>query len=83
MRITFDPEADAAYIYVKDHLGFGEVVETHMCDVEVKEGAIILAFDEAGLLVGVEILGARKLLSEGVLEAAERKGSESDAGRET
>jgi uncharacterized protein YuzE len=75
MRITFDPEADAAYIYVEDHLGFGEVAETHMCDVEVKEGAVILAFSEAGHLVGVEILGAAKLLSEDVLKTAERPGS--------
>ncbi len=72
MRITFDPEADAAYIYVKNRLGFGEVAETHMCDVEVKEGAVILAFNGEGHLVGVEVLGARKLLSEDVLNAAER-----------
>ena len=72
MRITFDPDADAAYIYIKDQLGFGEVKETHLCDVQAQEGAVILAFDEEGRLVGVEILGARQLIPGEVLASAER-----------
>jgi len=72
MRMTFDPDADAAYIYIKDHLDFGEVKETHLVDVQVQEGAVILGFDEEGRLVGVEILGARQLIPGEVLASAER-----------
>jgi uncharacterized protein YuzE len=77
MRMTFDPDADAAYIYVKDQLAFGEVKETHICDVQAQEGAIILGFDKAGHLVGVEILGAGKFLHPDVLAAAERPSGQS------
>jgi uncharacterized protein YuzE len=70
-RVTYDPEANAAFIYLKKAIGPGEVARTHMCDVQVEQGAIILSFDSVGMLVGIEILGATKLLSPEVLNEAE------------
>jgi len=74
LRITFDPDANAAFIYLVPDIGPGEVVHTHMCDVEIREGAIILDFDADDRLLGVEILGATSLLPESVLLQAERSG---------
>jgi uncharacterized protein YuzE len=70
-RITYDAEANAAFIYLKREIGPGEVARTHMCDVQVDQGAIILSFDPAGVLIGIEILGAAKLLPPEVLNEAE------------
>lgn len=70
VKIRYDPQADAAFIYLLDQIGFGEVARTQICDLEIKEGAVILAFDSAGMLIGVEVLGARKLLSSDVLDRA-------------
>jgi uncharacterized protein YuzE len=49
MRVTYDPAADALYIYV----GEGEIAETR----EVAP-AVNLDLTESGELVGIEILGA-------------------------
>ena len=53
---TFDPEADAVYIY----LGEGEVAETE----EVAPN-VMLDFDADGRVVGVEVLTASKVLAPG------------------
>lgn len=53
---TFDPEADAVYIYV----GEGEVAETE----EVAPN-VMLDFDAEGRVVGVEVLTASKVLAPG------------------
>ncbi len=66
MRITYDKEAGAAYVYIKYPIQRGEASKT----VEVKEN-IILDFDRKGKLLGVEILNARKLLPSIVLRKAE------------
>ncbi len=72
MRLTFDPDADAAFVYLAPGIGPGEVAHTYMCDVEFEEGAIILAFDDQDRLLGVEVLGATQVLPPRVLEKAER-----------
>ena len=74
MRITYDSDADAAYVYLKDRIAFGEVVRTELCDVEIQEGAVILGFDSHRKLVGIEILGAGKLLNHETLNAASGSG---------
>ena len=53
---TFDPEADAVYIY----LGEGDVAETE----EVAPN-VMLDFDAEGRVVGVEVLTASKVLAPG------------------
>lgn len=49
MRMTYDPSADALYVYISD----GEVTETREVAPDVN-----LDLDAAGAAVGIEILGA-------------------------
>lgn len=72
MRITYDASADAAHIYLQVALEPGEVARTEPCDVDIKEGAVILEFDTRGRLIGIEILGASRLLSAETLDEATR-----------
>lgn len=60
MRLTHDPQADAAYIYLKD-IRPGEVVDTIPC-LHSADHSINLDYNEKGQLVGIEILGARKAI---------------------
>jgi len=63
MKMTFDKEADAAYIYVKDEIKKGEVKKT----ISLNED-IIIDFDKDEKLIGVEILNASHVLSKNVLD---------------
>ncbi|HIH17551.1 MAG TPA: DUF2283 domain-containing protein [Nanoarchaeota archaeon] len=56
MKVEYDKEADAAYIYLKK-IGAGEVKKT----IELNED-IILDFDKNRKLVGIEILNASKVM---------------------
>lgn len=58
MKITFDKEADAAYIYIEEETKEGASVKT----IEVNED-IILDFDKDDKLLGIEILNASKNIS--------------------
>ncbi|MDE3723116.1 DUF2283 domain-containing protein [Nocardiopsis sp. N85] len=72
MRIGYDAEADAAYITVVDHIGDGEAeVQRHSIRTPDPEGEIILDFDARGFLLGVEVLGAARVLPPEVLATAE------------
>lgn len=71
MRMTYDPDADAAYIYVSAQERVPENHET--CGPSVEGGgAILLAYSSDQHLVGIEILGASRLLDAEVLAEAER-----------
>lgn len=65
---TYDPEADAAYFDVSPIIAPGDAVEQLM--IERKKGLIVLDFDKKGRLLGVEVIGARKLLSRKTIAAA-------------
>jgi uncharacterized protein YuzE len=54
MKVTFDKEADAAYIYLEDKISKGEVKST----ISMNEN-IILDFDSNKKLIGIEILCAK------------------------
>ena len=54
MRITYDPEADAAYVYLT------QLVEEP--DTRTVTNDVYLDFDEQGRLVGIEVLDASKHL---------------------
>ena len=56
MRIEFDKEADAAYIYFKE-IGNGEVVETITLNDSVN-----VDLDKEGKVLGIEILDASEHL---------------------
>jgi uncharacterized protein YuzE len=70
-RITYDPVANAAHIYVKDRIESGELVRTRPCKLDLDAASAILGFDSEGMLILIEILGARKLLSPEILKEAE------------
>jgi len=65
MKITYDSEADAAYIYFKEILK-GEVVQT----ISLNE-SINIDLDKGGKTLGIEILGASKNLPKNTLKSAE------------
>ncbi|MEK6936174.1 MAG: DUF2283 domain-containing protein [Nanoarchaeota archaeon] len=64
MKITFDKEADAAYIYFKD-IAEGEVAQTISLNEEVN---IDLNID--GKTIGIEILEASKNLPANAINSA-------------
>ena len=54
MKITYDPEADAVYIYL--------CREVRQPKTQKVNGDIYLDFDEEGHLVGIEVLDASRRL---------------------
>lgn len=64
MRLSYDPVADAALIQLVENPG---PEHSLMCDLEIDEGAVILLLDEDDHLVGIEVVGARKLLPPALL----------------
>lgn len=71
MKLTYDPEADAAYIYVADRIAAGAVEQTYPCEPDGVNGSVNLDFDASGRLVGIEILGAKAILPAETLSKAE------------
>jgi len=71
MRTTFDAEADAAYIYLVPEIEPGRSVRTLEVP-DVNGGMVVLDLDAEGILLGVEVIGARNLLDPMLLADAER-----------
>ena len=69
MRLIYDPESDAAFIYFTDGIGKPEIARTDLCDIALDQGAVIAMFDSEDRLAGLEILGAANLLGEDVLRS--------------
>jgi len=72
VRVTYDPTADAAYIYLVDEIGAGGVAWTYLCDPREMDGMINLDFDHDGHLVGIEVMDARSKLPQSLLSTATR-----------
>jgi uncharacterized protein YuzE len=66
MNISYDSEADAAYIYLleRERIGVGGVRTSVPVDDD-----IVLDFDSDERLVGIEVLSARKRLPPHLLRA--------------
>jgi len=64
MKITFDKEADAAYIYLKE-ISKGEVEKT----ISLND-SINIDLDKEGKAIGVEVLDASKNLPLSTLKSA-------------
>ena len=64
MRVTYDPESDAAYVYLAQ-TKLGEAVEQRFV-----EGGLILDFDKDGRLLGIEALDATRQLRPEILRDA-------------
>ncbi|WP_353114838.1 DUF2283 domain-containing protein [Microbacterium sp.] len=70
MRTTFDAEADAVYMAPVPEIAPGRSARNEV--VETSGGTVVFDFDQAGMLLGVEVLGATNLLSGAFLAGAER-----------
>lgn len=73
MKITYDKNADAIYIYLNSEKQgvSGWVKKTYMCDVDEVGGIINMDFDENNYLSGIEVLDASKKLSKDFIDKAE------------
>ncbi len=60
LRVTLDPNADAAYAYLTD-VPAGAAV-THRVVGVAARGDVVLDFDREGRLLGVELIGASSVL---------------------
>jgi uncharacterized protein YuzE len=71
VRITCDPDADAAYVAIAEPIGPGEAcTQIWVHSKRIRGGDIILDLDRDGRLLGVEVLGATTLLRPDTLAAA-------------
>jgi uncharacterized protein YuzE len=61
MRVTYSPDVDAAYIYLRE-VEAGGVVYTYSATPEIETDMINLDFDREGRLVGIEVLSASRHL---------------------
>jgi uncharacterized protein YuzE len=71
IRATYDPQANAAYVYLTDPGDSPRSVTMYACDPVSVGGVINLDFDAEGRLVGIEVLAARSKLSAYILDSAE------------
>ncbi|MEM5814254.1 MAG: DUF2283 domain-containing protein [Candidatus Aenigmatarchaeota archaeon] len=71
MKITYSETDDAAYIYLVEAKP-GVAARTEPCEIAGLRGEINLDFDKNGRLVGIEVLGASKVLPKEILDRAER-----------
>ena len=61
MRVTYDPEIDAAYIYLRE-IETGGAAYTYPARPEIETDMINLDFDREGRLIGIEVLSASRHL---------------------
>ncbi|WP_067721400.1 DUF2283 domain-containing protein [Nocardia yamanashiensis] len=61
-RVTYDPVADAAYIYLTHEILPGGVAKTVSVDPMTIGGMVNLDLDAEGRIVGIEVLGAKSRL---------------------
>ena len=74
MRVTYDGEANAAYVYLQDKISPGAVKRSYVCNHDGLDGEIILDVDENNRLIGIEVLHASNRMPSPLLEGAERIG---------
>jgi uncharacterized protein YuzE len=72
VEVTYDKEADAAYVYFTEPRERPSVSHMYACDPVRVGGMVNLDFDEGGQLVGVEVLAASSKLPRYLLDAAVR-----------
>jgi uncharacterized protein YuzE len=70
MRVTYDPDADAAYIYLTD-IREGGVSASRVVDQPMDRASVHVEFDDRNRLIGIEVLGASRGLPAETLKAAE------------
>jgi uncharacterized protein YuzE len=73
MRVTFDAEDNVGYIYLVDDAAPGASGRQIVAE-DGHGSAVVLDFDDAGRLVGLELLSARRQLHPDLLFTADRVG---------
>ena len=74
MRVSYDPEADAVYIYLTDeHLPPGR--DSVPCDTPEGVSAMVVMDWKDGKITGLEVLDASKLLHPDLIAQARPPGS--------
>jgi uncharacterized protein YuzE len=58
VKITYDREVDAAYIYVAETIPPGGVKKTYACEPSETGMILNVDFDGKGVILGIEVLGA-------------------------
>lgn len=71
VRLTHDAEADAAYVYLVDEINRGEVASSRVADIPMDGAALTVDFDADGRVIGIEVLGASRVLRPETISAAE------------
>jgi len=71
VRLTYDRQADAAYLYLKEGMKAGESARTVVCHVDLHGASIHLDFDSEDRLIGVEVLGASRIMQREALQRAD------------
>lgn len=75
MRVTYDKDANAAYIYVVDPIKRGEAQHRKTLSFSGDQNRamadFVLDFDTDGKLLGIEVLSAQRFLRDETLIAAE------------
>jgi len=69
IKVSYDKSVDAAYIFFQD-LG-RKISKNYLCDPKEVNGMINLDFDDKGMLVGLEVIGASKKLPKEILDNAD------------
>ncbi|MFD9031965.1 DUF2283 domain-containing protein [Streptomyces sp. NPDC059567] len=72
LRVTYDGQANAAYVYFVDPQTRPRVAHMYPCDPIEVDGMINLDFDKDGRLVGIEVLAADTKLPQYLIDAADR-----------
>lgn len=72
MRLTYDPEVDAAYLYLVASIEDGEVDRTISSKLELDRSFISFDVNAEGKILGIEILGASRVLPLAVIQGAVR-----------
>jgi hypothetical protein len=60
-----------AFLLLADEIGSGQVPRSEMCDLALHNGAVILLLDADDRLLGLEILGASRVLPKELLSCGE------------
>jgi uncharacterized protein YuzE len=71
LRMTYDPDADAAYIYVTDRIGRGEAAHSAVLEHAFNAASVNVDLDDRNRLLGIELLGVSRLLRADALPQAD------------
>jgi uncharacterized protein YuzE len=72
-RVTYDPQADAAYVHLA-RIGPGEAASQVYVEAVPGRADVVLDIGRDGTLLGMEVIGARAVLSPQLLASADPAG---------